>query len=63
MNSKLFQQVGQFAFADIRNFHQQHIAKKPYTLTVVGNDKKLNWSALNKYGPVKKLTLTDIFGY
>lgn len=63
MNQKLFEQVGQFSFNDIRNFHQQHIAKKPYTLTVVGNDKKLNWSALSQYGPVKKLTLTDIFGY
>lgn len=63
MSSKLFQQVGTFTFNDIRNFHQQHISRKPYTLTVVGNNSKLNWSALSQYGPVKKLTLTDIFGY
>jgi predicted Zn-dependent peptidase len=63
MSEKLYQQVGQFTFADIRNIHNQHNANKPYALTVVGNDKKINWQALNRYGPVKKLTLTEIFGY
>ena len=45
------------------NFYKQQIAHKSYVLAIVGNDAKMNWSELTKFGPVTKLSLKDIFGY
>ena len=63
MNEKMYREVDKFSFADINTFHAQNISKKPYTLTVVGKEDKLNWNVLSKFGTVKKLTLEQIFGY
>jgi predicted Zn-dependent peptidase len=63
MNEKVYNAIDKMKFADIEQFFNQNISKKPYTLTVVGNDKKMNWDELNKFGSVKKLALKEIFGY
>lgn len=63
MNKKVYEQLGGLSYDDIRSFYQQQISGKPYTLTVVGGEDKLNWDELKKFGPVKKVTLEEIFGY
>jgi predicted Zn-dependent peptidase len=63
MNEKIFNASDKFKYADIDNFYNENIAKKPYVLTVVGSDSKVNWEVLNAYGPAKKLSLKEIFGY
>lgn len=63
MNQKLYEAVDNFTFEDIQKFHKNNISHLPYTLTVVGSDSKVNWEELKKFGPIKKLSLEDIFGY
>lgn len=63
MNQKIFNEVDKFTFKDINQFFNKNISNKPYVLTVVGNNNKVNWDALNKFGTVKKLSLQQIFGY
>ncbi len=63
MNEKMYKAVDQFAFEDIHKFFKKNISGKPYVLTVVGKDDKVNWVELNKFGTVKKLSLEQIFGY
>lgn len=63
MNEKVFKMVDGFTFDDINKFHKANISNKPYALTVVGSNTKVNWDELNKFGPVKKLSLNEIFGY
>ena len=63
MNEKVYNSIGKFSLADITNFYKQEIASKPYTLTVVGSDAKMNWDALNSFGAVKKISLEEVFGY
>lgn len=63
MNEKLYGKLNNIQFADIKQFHEKHIAKKPYTLIVVSDESKVNWEALKPMGKVKKLTLEEIFGY
>jgi predicted Zn-dependent peptidase len=63
MNEKLYKSVDGFSYDSINTFFKQNIAGKPYTLTVVGGESKVNWDELKKFGPVKKLTLKDVFGY
>jgi len=55
--------VDKLKFADINKFHQQHFANQPYTMTVLGSEKKVSKNDLEKSGPVKTLSLKEIFGY
>ncbi len=63
INEKIYKDLEHFTFDDIKNFHAQNISKKPYTLTVLGKNEKMNWDELKKYGTIKKLSLEEIFGY
>jgi hypothetical protein len=63
INEKIYNATDKLTFDDIANLYTQDIAKKSYVLAIVGNDAKMNWTELNKFGPVTKLSLKDIFGY
>jgi predicted Zn-dependent peptidase len=63
LNEKNYNAVDKMNFEDINQFFKENIAGVAYTLCVVGGDKKVNWDVLNKFGPVKKLTLEQVFGY
>ncbi|HUS01068.1 MAG TPA: insulinase family protein [Chitinophagaceae bacterium] len=48
---------------DLVRYHQEQLANKPYTYTVVASEKRINVDDLKKYGEVKKLSLQELFGY
>lgn len=47
----------------ISDFQKQYVKPLQYTIVVLGKKDKLDMNVLSKYGPVKVLTLEDIFGY
>ncbi|PZP47164.1 MAG: peptidase M16, partial [Pseudopedobacter saltans] len=47
----------------IKKYHDNELAKKPYSYLVVASDKKIEPASLHNYGEVKVLSLEDIFGY
>jgi hypothetical protein len=50
-------------FGDVKKFHQENLSGKPYNYCVVASEKKINLADLQKFGPVTKLSLEQIFGY
>lgn len=48
---------------DIYKYHQETLAKKPFTYCIVASDKRVNMEDLKKYGELKVLTLEELFGY
>ena len=60
---KTYQLLDKFTFSDLRTFHQNQIAKKPYGINLIGDEKKIKWQELEKYGKVNKYTLEQLFGY
>jgi predicted Zn-dependent peptidase len=48
---------------EVNEFQQQYVKPLQYTIVVLGKKDKLDMNVLSKYGPVKVLTLQDIFGY
>lgn len=48
---------------DIKKFHQEELAKMPWSMSVVADKNKVKKSELSKYGKVVELNLTEIFGY
>ena len=39
------------------------MANKPYRYLILGDEKNLDIKALEKIGPIRKLSTEDIFGY
>ncbi|TDG35278.1 insulinase family protein [Pedobacter changchengzhani] len=50
-------------FADVKDFHKNNLSGKAYNYCVVASEKKINLADLEKFGPVTKLSLAQIFGY
>ena len=50
-------------FADIKEFHTNNVANKPYNYCIVASEKKVKLEDMQKFGTVTKLTLEQIFGY
>jgi predicted Zn-dependent peptidase len=47
----------------IQSFFDEHIKGNSYTYCVIGNRSAMNLEVLKKLGPVKELTLEEVFGY
>jgi len=50
-------------FTDIKTFHQEKVANKPYNYCIVASDKNVKMEDMEKFGKVTKLSLEQIFGY
>jgi zinc protease len=59
----VFTQVPTYTLQDVQGFQQQYIKGKKQTILVLGDKKEIDFKLLKKYGKVKVLKLTDIFGY
>jgi predicted Zn-dependent peptidase len=64
-DSRIDEYVGlkPLSFADIKTFHEQKVAGKPYNYCIVASEKNVKMEDMQKYGTVTKLTLEQIFGY
>lgn len=63
IRKKLYEQYNNLKLDDLYNYHQQTLAKQPYTYAIIASEKRMNMDDLKKYGEVKKLSLTELFGY
>lgn len=59
----IYEQVGSIKFDDIKKFHEQNIAGKPYTYCIIASREKINMEDLKKIGELKELKLEEVFGY
>ena len=48
---------------DIADFEQQQMARKPFRFLLLGDEKELDVPSLEKIGPIRRLTLEEVFGY
>ena len=60
---QVYAAVDKLTFDDVKKFHDQNLAGKPYTYCILGSEKKVSQDDLKKYGEVKKVTLEELFGY
>ena len=63
LNAKVYQDLQQLTLQDIVRFEQQQVAHKPYRYIILGDEKELDMPSLEKIGPIRRLTLEEIFGY
>ena len=63
LNRVIFEQLPAVTLEDIARFEEQQMARKAYRYILLGDEKELDMPALEKFGPVRRLTIEDIFGY
>ena len=63
IRKEVYASIDKMNFDEVKQFHDQYIANKPYTYCIVASAKKISEDDLKKYGEVKKLSLEEIFGY
>ena len=63
LNKNIYEALPKLTLKDIVDFEQQQIARKPYRYIILGDEKELDMKALQQYGPVRRVTIADIFGY
>ncbi|MBW8686264.1 M16 family metallopeptidase [Chitinophaga rhizophila] len=59
----VYSQIDGITYDDVKKFHDENIANKPYTYCIMASDKKVNPEDLKKFGDVKVVSLEEIFGY
>lgn len=63
LNEKIYQALPSITLQDIVDFEQRTMAHKPYRYLILGDEKNLDMKALEKIGPIRRLTTEEIFGY
>lgn len=63
IRKQVYESIDKMNFDEVKKFHNQYLANKPYTYCIVASEKKVPAEELKKYGEVKKLSLDEIFGY
>ena len=63
MNERIYDALPALTMEDIVKFEQQRMAKKPFRYIILGDEKELDMKALQQYGPIKRVTTKEIFGY
>lgn len=63
VNQIIYPLIQQCDLAGLERFFNSHIKGKHYTYLAIGKEGSLDLKALEKLGPVKQLTIKDLFGY
>lgn len=63
VRKSVYESVGKLSYDDLKKFHADNMAHKPYTYCILASASKVSEDQLKNIGEVKKLTLEEIFGY
>ena len=63
LSKKVYEAVPSLTMDDVAKFEKEVMANKPYRYIILGDEKQLDMKALEKIGPIKRLTTEEIFGY
>ena len=63
LSEATYRAIQQLQLKDIVAFEKANMACKPFRYIILGDEKELDMPALEKIGPVKRLTLEEVFGY
>lgn len=59
----IFEHIPSLTLNDLEAFFNSYISGQTYNYSLTGDQSKLDLKSIEKLGPVKKLTLEELFGY
>ena len=63
LNKRIYEALPAITLKDVVAFEQQNMAGKPYRYIILGDEKELDLKALEQYGPIRRVSTEEIFGY
>ena len=63
LEKQLFEKVGGMTMDDLKATHERWIKDRTYVYAILGDTRDLDMQFLRSLGPVRTLTLEEIFGY
>ncbi|MES2388973.1 MAG: insulinase family protein [Bacteroidota bacterium] len=60
---EIFEQIQSKTLADVKSFADKYVKNQKTTMVVVADKDRVKMADLQKYGQVKVLSLSDVFGY
>ena len=63
IRKNIYEAIPSLKMEDLKAFHQEYVKGGQYDIVLIGDKDKLNFDVLEQYGPVKELTLEEVFGY
>jgi predicted Zn-dependent peptidase len=63
LNQRIYDGLPALTLDDIVRFASDHMARKPRRYIILGNEHELDMAILSKLGPIRRVSLEDIFGY
>ncbi len=58
---ELYESIDNYKLADVKQFFNQHVKNKPYTMLVIGSKKYVDFDVLKEFGNVKEVSIEDLF--
>jgi predicted Zn-dependent peptidase len=59
----VYEKVKSMTFDDLKKFHQKYIKGQSFVTVLIGSRDKIDFGELKKYGQIRELSLSEIFGY
>jgi len=63
LNERIYNALPDLTLNDIVRFANERMARKPRRIAILGDAKELDMDALQQVGPVRHVSLSEIFGY
>ena len=63
LNERIYNALPSVTLQDIVDFERKNMVGKTYKYFILGDEKELDMKALEKIGPIHRLTTEEIFGY
>ena len=63
INKVIFDEVKNITLSDVVKFQKEWIKNRSYTICILGDENDFDMKSLKKYGPIKKVSTSEIFGY
>lgn len=63
IRKSMYNDLNKLTIDDLAAYHRQQFQGQPFTYSVIASEKKINVDDLKKYGEVKKLNVSELFGY
>lgn len=63
IRKQVYEQVPGMTMNDLVRFHEENFKNKKFNYTIIADDEVLPIEEIEKLGPVKRLSLEEIFGY
>ena len=63
IRKNIYEKIRTMTLSDLMDFHEKYIKNNNFTTVLIGSKDKIDFQKLAKYGEIKQLSLTELFGY